>query len=596
MRSSAAFRRWFAGVAAGALLCAGLGAASHAAAVDFGRVIGTVSDSEGNPLMGATVLLMGPHLGATETIGSMIERVTTDAQGRFSIEHLAPGWYSLRIVSATRVPAMRDRVRVAAGETTKQKFVLGDFFSPLRLQKAKPDFSSWGDDWKWILRTSDVTRPVLRFDKVQQASKTQSRIPLPDERVIGLMPGAHNSMSEDPGTTSVLAYLRPLGRNSDVLVAGSLSAVSVEGSSFVASFRRGLNSDAPQELSLSVHKLSFARGGTLPAAGQAAAGDARGAAISYVSTRRLSKSVTVTAGMEADYLDGLSSAEALRPRMAVEYQATPATQVDFVFGAPNSGNGTSVLNRVGALDSFPRVSLQGSRLRIENVQHVELSVRHRINRSSRLELAAYSDSVHNAAVWGVGGADSWAGIDGALLSNGDGGGVAVGAGNYGSKGFRAEYERRLGDYVEVVVAYANGSALAPARHGASAPSLDSGSGRNQIADYLRPQRTDMISARLSARVPSCQTQIVTSYAWMPAGRVTVVDPYDLASMDVEPFLGIEIRQPLPSVAFLPAHFEALAEFRNLLGQGSVAVADSDGNPVVLTSAYRTLRGGFAVRF
>ncbi len=596
MRNSSAYRRWLAGVAAGALLCAGLGVASHAAAGDFGRVAGTVSDSEGNPLMGATVLLMGPQLGAAETIGSMIERVTTDAQGRFSIEHLAPGWYSLRIVSATRVPAMRDRVRVAAGETTKQKFVLGDFFSPFRLQKTSPDFSSWGDDWKWILRTSDVTRPVLRFQRARQASKAQSRNPLPDERVIGVVPGTHDSLSEDPGTTSVMAYLRPLGRDSDVLVAGSLSAVSVEGSSFVASFRRGLNTDAPQELSLSVHRLSFAQGGTLQAAGQPAASDVRGAAISYMSTRRLSKSVTVTAGVEADYLDGFSTAETLRPRMTVEYQAAPATQVAFVFGAPNSANDRTVLGRVQSLDSFPRVTLQGSHLRIENVQHMELAVRHRINSSSRLELAAYSDSVHNAAVWGVGGAASWAGIDGALLSNGVGGGVAVGAGNYSSKGFRAEYERRLGDYVEVVVAYANGSALAPARHGATAPSLAPGSGRNQIADYLRPQHTDMISARLSARVPSCQTQIVTSYAWMPSGRVTVVDPYDLASMDMGPFLGIEIRQPLPTVAFLPAHFEALAEFRNLLGQGSVAVADSDGNPVVLTSAYRTLRGGFAVRF
>jgi hypothetical protein len=66
-------------------------------------------------------------------------------------------------------------------------------------------------------------------------------------------------------------------------------------------------------------------------------------------------------------------------------------------------------------------------------------------------------------------------------------------------------------------------------------------------------------------------------------------------LQLEPFLGIQIRQPLPTMAFLPAHIEALADFRNLLAQGYVPVSGA-GDKLVLTPAYRSFRGGFSVEF
>jgi Carboxypeptidase regulatory-like domain len=589
-------------MAAGTLLCALAGATSRAQAIDFGRLTGTVSDTDGNPLMGATVMLTGPQLGAREALGAVIERVTTDARGRFTIEDLAPGWYSLRVVSATRVPALRDKIRVAAGETTRQKFVLSDFFSPLRLQNAKPDFSTWDDDWKWILRTSDSTRPVLRFRRAEVESKGQQKVHLPGEvRVFGVTPGSlhEDTMSEEPGMGSVVAYLRPLSPGSDLLVAGSLDALGLQGSAFVASFRKNLISGDPEELSLTVHNLNF-DGDGLPPAAEADGGrfgSAQGVVVSFVHTRRLSKSLTLTTGLEADYLNARGAAEILRPQLAADYQVSSATKVAFIYGPPPARRDGAVLDRVDTLSRFPRVSLQGSHPQLENVQHMEVAVQHRVGRNSRAGFAVYRDSVRNAAVWGAGqmNGSASAEADLLLLPNGEGNGVALNAGSYTGTGFRADYERQLGEYFEIAIAYAYGDALAPA--GGMANSSEVGTLRaTQIANYLRSQGTGEFSGRISARVPSCHTQIVTSYAWLPSGRVTVVDPYGMASMDFTPFLSVQIRQPLPTVAFLPAHFEALADFRNLLGQGSVAVAESDGNPVLLTSAYRTLRGGFSVRF
>jgi hypothetical protein len=83
---------------------------------------------------------------------------------------------------------------------------------------------------------------------------------------------------------------------------------------------------------------------------------------------------------------------------------------------------------------------------------------------------------------------------------------------------------------------------------------------------------------------------------MPQDRVTLVDPYGQANLQMQPYLGIQIRQPLPALAFLPARIEALADFRNLLAQGYVPLTQAGDNPVILTSAYRSFRGGFSVQF
>ena len=65
---------------------------------------------------------------------------------------------------------------------------------------------------------------------------------------------------------------------------------------------------------------------------------------------------------------------------------------------------------------------------------------------------------------------------------------------------------------------------------------------------------------------------------------------------LQPYLGIQIRQPLPNLAFLPAKIEALADFRNLLGQGYTQFSQSGEDTLVLTPVYRSFRGGFSVQF
>ncbi len=564
----------------------------------YGRLAGVVRDQHGNPLMGATVVLTGPEQGLFNATQTAVERVTTDAYGRFSIRHLAPGWYSLQVISPTYLPAMRNRVQVSANRTADQDFVLGGLLSNFQPIKHRSHLLTWGEDWKWILRTSASTRPVLRFQQAEQASLKKPNLPsTPSQHFIGVLPGSarQDELSEDPGVGSVLAYLRPLSQNSDLLVVGSLGSSGTIASSFAAALRRNMISGDPQEISIAVHQLNLDQGMAivLPA-DHGGLASAQGMVVTYSRTSHLSQNLTMTTGFEADYLNSVSDVGMVQPRLAFAYRFTPSTRITFGVGAPAQTNKTFV-GRLNTLGAFPRITIHNNRVRMENVQHAEAAIEHRWGTKSRIQLAAYSDFFHNAALWASGGPSDWVGMAGNYLPNTSGEGVVLNAGNYRSSGLRVEYERRLGANESIAVMYSLGDALAPKHSRASLLAHPFGN-PSQIASRLAPERAQAISGRITTRLPLSKTEIVTSYTWLTAGTVTLVDPYGMAQADMEPYLGVEIRQPLPTMAFLPAHIEALAEFRNALDQGSVPLNGMSAKPILLTPAYRTLRGGFSVQF
>lgn len=564
---------------------------------DHGRLSGTVSDPQGNPLMGATVLVTGAMLGGYDAVDSTVNRVITDAHGKFTVARLIPGWYSVRVTSPTRLPALRTGVQVEAGQTSRQDFVLTDIFAPLRFQVPRGSVSTWGDDWKWILRTSAATRPILRYqeaEKTGSSSKTR-KAPLPaDQRLIGMMPGSTRGqpLAGDPGLGSVLAYLRPLSEDSDLLVAGSMRANGLQASSLATAFRKNLAKGDPQELAIVVHQLSFAEG--LPLASgelRESLSHAQAVVVSYAHTRRLSDSVSFTTGFEINYLNTAGDASAARPRMKLEYRMSPTTVVAVRYGTLRPEGDPTLLERVGVLNAFPRVNLRGYRPVFENSNHLEVSVSRKLNDAARVEIAAFRDYIRNAAVWGSGGAGVLEGLAGNVLPNPASDGVTLNAGNYRSSGLRAAYLHRLGNNLETAFMYAVGGAL-------TANDLGAGYNRSltDLSGILRAQTSQSLAGKVSARIPACKTQVITSYEWLQGRRLTSVNPYGLASLQLPAFLGLQIRQPLPTLAFIPARIEALADFRNLLAQGYVPVSQPGENSLLLTPAYRSFRGGFSLLF
>ena len=587
------------GIKLSALLLAGsfvspwLGQAP-ALASEYGRLSGVVSDNHGNPLMGATVLVMGPLLIPTATTGENAERVITDAQGKFAIGNLIPGWYSLQIISATRLPAHRNGVKVEAGQTSTLKFVLSDAFAPLRFQIPEGGATPLGDDWKWVLRTSAATRPILRYRQEGAGSAPNAgRPPLPpSQRLLGVVPGSNseNPLAGDPGTGSVVAYLRSTSLDSDVLAVGSVAANASLTSSLGTEYRKGLVKGDLEVMSLVVHRWGYAGGAATPNDGRQLPGsDAQGLTASFGEAVNLSPHLALTAGVDVDYLNALRDVMIAQPRMRLVYHLSPSTEVAVQVGRkPSDGSGT-LLERVGKLDSFPLLTLRAHRPEFEQGDHSEVSLNRRLSKSARIEFAAYHDGIKNAAVWGSGHPATLGWLAGNYMLNPAGDGILVNVGDYRSSGYRATYTQHLGKRVEALVTYVEGDSLYARGVVSRAPAGD-------LQGVLRPVRSASLAGRVSARIPVTRTQLTSSYESVQRGRVTMLDPYGQADLQLQPFWDVQIRQPLPALAFLPAHIEAVADFRNLLNQGYSPMTKSGETALQLSPAYKCVRGGFSVDF
>lgn len=584
-----------AAVLAGAAAMLACLASPPARAADYGRISGMVSDPQGMPLMGATVQIVGPVLMGLSGGGKAVEKIITDAHGRFAVERLLPGSYSLQVTSATRLPVLRTGIRVDSGRSVVQSFVLADILAPIRLHVPSGNVTSWGDDWKWVLRTSAATRPILRFHEKSRSKTKGAKAPLPPgEKLIAMNPGSSrgHALGRDPGVGSVFAYIRPLSENADLLVAGSMAAYSMQSSSVATVLRRDVLKGDPQELALAVHQLDFSDGIALGARSTPdGRGRARAVSANYSQTRRVLRQLILTAGFDFDYLNVGQDAMSARPYMKAEYELNPASSVAIRHGAARVDNGQSLLDRVGALTSFPRITMQGYQPRLERLIHSEVGYTRRFGKKTRVEAAVYRDQFQNAALWGFGEGDALAGLAGGYLANPAADGVTLNAGHYSSSGVRAAVVRKFGDATEVSVLYARGDALM-----AEARNTPQRGPVKDLRSALNTRRTQTVGGRISTRIPRAQTSITTSYLWIPAGRLSSIDPVGQANLQIQPYLGMQIRQPLPSLAFLPARIEALADFRNLLSQGSVPVSGWGEDSLMITPAYRSIRGGFSVQF
>lgn len=586
-------------VSAGVLFCIVL-AASQGFGAEYGRVTGKVTDTNGHPLMGATVLLTGPGVGASQDLfESSINRVFTDAQGNFTIRRVTPGWYSLQVISPSRLPVFRNQVQVKPGKTTQETFALGSILSGIRWQHPTSDLHVWGHEWKWILRTSASTRPILRYQHGHGHGKAAVHSALPTRKLIAMVPEnvGSNGLSEDPGTATVFAYLHPLDRDSDVLVAGSVSQNKIDGTSVVADYRRGVLKKNMEEVTLAVHQLSL-DGNDISAASKVGHEGtvSRGMVLRYTQTRQLSNALTLTAGFEMRYLNSFSDTGTAEPEVRLAYRLDPYTVLNLSYGTDGSDHSGTLLHRVGDLNAFPRISLSHFRPRLENARHAEIRLDRSVGARSQIEIAAYHDAFQNVAVWSVGSVQDLANFSAAgnVLVSPAGDRAMMNAGNYGSSGAQVAYEKMLGRHSEIGVMYAFGSALAV--QPADATPADIASNSANLPDFLRSEFTQSVSGKLSTVLPHLKTRVVTTYSWLPAGRITIVDPYGQTRMDFQPFWGLQIRQPLPRIDMLPVQIVAIADFRNLLGQGSVMLPEANGRSVLLTPAYRTIRGGFAVQF
>ncbi len=594
------------------------GVAMGASQGSRGRISGRLTNTEGQPLPGVTVMVMGPLVAGEYALDSRVLRVVTNAQGKFYVARLVPGRYTLQVDSPTQVLSSQKSVDVSGGRTAFGVFVLSDLFAPFRIQTASHRDVPLGDDWKWVLRSSAATRPILRYqrgddDKVGDPSltvasadsKSKKAPELPPERVAGLITGlgTGNPLAADSGQGTAFGYLRPVSSTTDLLVGGAMTPQGVQGSALVASYRHNYATDSPDTLTIVVRQLGFAGGAN--AGGRSGLPGAQAMTASYSRTRRLNDALTLTTGVEMQYVGGVGQTLVALPHAELVYRMDSASDVSVQYGtfmpglpdqtaASESIGGTAgseaLLQQVAALSAAPLMTMQAGRLAMTQINHTQVAYRRRLNGRTRAEIAAYHDNFSNAALLAM--ADGGAGfLAGYAMPGGVANGAVLNGGHYNSAGVRASLTRQVSSNVQTIAFYATGSALA-APFGVAAQAASVG----DIRQALRARQSQALGGKVCARLPRSGTTLVTSYVWVPANTVTTVDPYGQAAMNLMPFLGVEIRQPLPSVSFLPLHFMAMADFDNLLAQGYMPIMRAGEDPLLLTAAYRTVRGGISVQF
>jgi hypothetical protein len=230
------------------------------------------------------------------------------------------------------------------------------------------------------------------------------------------------------------------------------------------------------------------------------------------------------------------------------------------------------------LDAFPALLWRQGRPVLQNGLHEEVSAERKIGTHGKVQVAGFHDDNRHVAVFGRGSDLPAADYFQDSFSSG----FAYDGGSAGSWGTRAAFREKLDDDLELTAVYSFGGALAPS---ADVDDL--------LRDMLRHAQRHSLGVAISAKVPRLGTKVQTGYKWVSGVSVSSVDSYGESLFQMDPYLHLIVRQPLPRFAL--GRWEAIADCNNLLAQGYVSTNSRDGR-VVLVPAFRSFRGGLSVQF
>lgn len=547
------------------------------AAPNSGKISGVVTDPAGTPQMGASVVVLAEQLQGIAPI-----EVLTNDRGRFSTASLPTGTYTVRVTLAGFLPALEQHIQVADQHTTLLEIALGSLLSSFDKLRRQPDQQPVAsDEWIWVLRSASATRPVLRW---QEGDTDPEGTPVSGVFADGRTfrsrmdltsgaphPGSVSNLADSPATA--FAYDMGLGSHGRLLMAGQFSyeGGSPAGGMAVEWLPSG-------ELGTGSVNTVVIRESRLGADGPTF----RGLRASHENQIAINDRVSIRYGTEfvAAGLNG--TAFSMRPRGEIAVQLSPTWQTSVTVAASPwqdaAQNPDALQSAMNSLDSLPTLLMRDGRPVLDSNLHEEIALEHALGQNSTITAAFFHDRSSHTAVFGRG---AVSGPD--YLQDYFSDVFAYDAGTSSSLGARVAYRQKFSDNFETTFVYAYAGALAPNEDPAEVAL------RDQLTDRYRHS----FAARASVQIPRSKTKVTTGYKWISGPAVSQQDPFGEALYRMDPYLSLELRQPLPTL--FSCHMEALAEFGNLLAQGYVPIATGDGR-VVLVPSYRYFRGGLTLQF
>ena len=563
-----------------------------------GTIVGTVKNSLGVPQMGATVVLRNRQ-------DRSIQRVLTDAAGRFHFAGLIPEHYSVKVMLAAFFPAVSKDILVQPGMQSLMAVHLNSFFSTI--QVSYPPLENGNlmtDDWKWVLRTATSTRPVMRFagaPLIPDSSEKSVRASMFSETrgILTLSAGDGGTASgvasqADLGTAFALAT--SLFGSNNLQVSGNVgygSQTGVPSAAFRTSYSRELMGGSPQ-LSLTMRQLFLpGRLATAMSGSENSLPMLRTMSGSFDDRTQLSDDMTLRYGVTMDCLTFLDRLNFFSPYARLTYELGNGAQLDLTFTSGNArpelAGGTSdngdLQRDLSALGLFPRVSMRGGKSQVQRGDEYEVTYSRKVG-SRTYSASVYHESVSNAALTLVGPAGEFSGAD--VLPDVFSDNSIFNAGNFQSTGVTAAVTQNLGDHVAITVMYGSVGALTADDRGLI------GATAEDLRSMLHEGRRHVATTRIAATAPWTGTHVNASYQWAADHRwATPGNVYSTQSFRPMPGLNIFIRQPIPGFS---RRVEATADIRNMLAQGYLPIGMVSGQRMMLVETARSLRGGLAFIF
>jgi hypothetical protein len=531
-----------------------------------GEISGYVYNPSGLPQMGAIVEIIG---AAAQTL-----TVFTDVAGFYSATDLVPGFYSVKVSAPSFLPAMVEKVGLKAGTSVRVNVTLSTLLNAMRVGPLRNGTDD--DDWKWTLR-SVANRPVLRvFDGPATEQQTHD--------VKASLSFLAGSAADGYGSGSEMSTGFSLERSIFSVDRIGLSGNVGYGDGLPAAVLRAMYS----------HRLPDGTGPTMavtmrhfaPSDPNLHYASLQALALNAGENIALGDVLELKFGSELQTIQFLGRVTAFRPYGSADLHLSPNTLVEYAYATslPNTqaqkgyDSGPADLS-----EADPRVSMNNFQTRLERAHHQEVSLSHRLGKNS-VQFAVFSDRVANTALTGAGEVTAAGGF---LLPD-----VYSGTFNYAgdtldTRGLRVVLERKFSSDLTATLDYAYGGALDRTK-----PDVEI----QQARQWISTQRRHALAAKLSGTLPKSHTHWVASYRWVNGAALTPVDMFNSSPGQSDPFFNLFLRQPIPTMGFLPAHMEALVDVRNLLAQGYVPVMGQDGQTVYLVQSARAVRGGVSITF
>lgn len=562
-----------------------------------GGISGAVKNSAGIVQAGATVTL----LSRSERI---LRQALTDLNGNFNFDSLLPEAYSVRVTLNSFVPAFKKNIVVQPGLQSILNINLTSVLSTVELVSTMPAKGSlMTPDWKWVLRSAQSTRPVLRYRDEDSRHPRYAHVFSETRGMVNVSAGdgaLFTGTQPDLGTAFALAT--SLFGSNQLQVSGNVGYGAHSGmptAGFRTTYSRSEGPGAGPEITVTMRQVSLPmrNGFGFGADGNPAL---RTMAASIIDEFAVLDNIRVEYGISAESVSIFGRSNMVSPfaRLTYDLGSSGAVQVAYSSGANAvelaARAGTETANRenpelqqdLAALSSLPRIAMRNGLETVQRSENMEIGYRKSAG-SRTVSAGIYRERIKNGALMFAGADDLFAGD--ILPDLGSQSGV-FNIGNYNRWGYLATVSQSFGDHLELSVSYGRGGALTTT--GAVIRSNDA----EDVRSMIKVNERNWASARLSGTLPMSGTHFAASYGWADPNSLMPSHNYLTQRVRPEPGLNISIRQPIPSFGLVPGRFEATAELRNLLEQGYLPMSTYDGRSVLLTNSPRAVRGGLSFIF